>query len=238
MIEFDSVAKNYHDHSALTDVTFSIQQGEMVFLTGHSGAGKSTVLKLAMAIESPTRGQIHIHHQNITRLPRRRIPAFRQRVGMIYQNPQLLPYKTVFENVALPLYIQGYRYREIRRRVHAALDKVSLLPKEKLTPIELSCGEQQRVGIARAVVNKPSILLADEPTGNLDPMLSLEIMYLFEAFHAVGVTVLIATHDLSLIAQMPYRMITLHNGTIIKKKVSYEATQNPSVSAGAASIIQ
>src|SRR3990167_8290660 len=212
MIKFESVSKHYHQHRALSDVSFSIEAGEMVFLTGHSGAGKSTVLKLAMAIEQPTQGQIHLHHQNVTRLPRRRIPAFRQSIGMIHQNPQLLSNKTVFDNVALPLYIRGYRYREMRRRVHAALDKVSLLSKEKLQAVELSSGEQQRVGIARAVVSKPDILLADEPTGNLDPELSMEILRLFEAFHAVGVTVLIATHDLSLIAQMPHRMITLRDG--------------------------
>ncbi|HLD84565.1 MAG: cell division ATP-binding protein FtsE [Gammaproteobacteria bacterium RIFCSPHIGHO2_12_FULL_38_14] len=222
MIKFESVSKHYHQHRALSDVSFSIEAGEMVFLTGHSGAGKSTVLKLAMAIEHPTQGHIHIHHHNITRLSRSRISAFRRNVGMIYQNPQLLMNKTVFDNVALPLIVRGYRYREIRRRVHAALDKVSLLSKEKLTPTELSCGEQQRVGIARAVVSKPEILLADEPTGNLDPLLSLEIMHLFEAFNAAGVTVLIATHDLSLIAQMPYRMITLHNGNIITKQKHVE----------------
>lgn len=136
---------------------------------------------------------------------------------MIYQNPQLLQNQTVFDNVALPLLINGYHHREMKRRTHAALDKVGLLSKEKLFPNALSCGEQQRVGIARAVVNKPDILLADEPTGNLDPDLSMDILRLFEAFHRVGVTVLIATHDLSLIAQMPHRMITLHNGEIISR---------------------
>jgi cell division transport system ATP-binding protein len=186
--------------------------GEMAFLTGHSGAGKSTVLKLAMHIESPTRGQIRIDNLLLSQLSKRQIPLLRRRIGMIYQNPQLIQNQTVFDNVALPLLIHGYRHREIKRRVHAALDKVGLLSKENLYPGALSCGEQQRIGIARAVVNKPEILLADEPTGNLDPELSMEILKLFEAFHAVGVTVLIATHDLSLIAQMPHRMITLHNG--------------------------
>ncbi|HLB55882.1 MAG TPA: cell division ATP-binding protein FtsE [Coxiellaceae bacterium] len=212
MIEFNNVAKEYHGHAALSQVTFSMKPGEMAFLTGHSGAGKSTVLKLAMHIEQPTRGNIQINQFNLARLSKRHIPSLRRRIGMIYQNPQLLQTQTVFDNVALPLLIQGYHQREMKRRVHAALDKVGLLSKEKLFPNELSCGEQQRIGIARAVVNKPDILLADEPTGNLDPELSMEILRLFEAFHSVGVTVLIATHDLSLIAQMPYRMITLLNG--------------------------
>jgi cell division transport system ATP-binding protein len=212
MIEFTNVAKEYQGHTALKQVTFSMKPGEMAFLTGHSGAGKSTVLKLAMHIETPSQGQIQINQFNLSRLSKRQIPLLRRRIGMIYQNPQLLQNQTVFDNVSLPLLIHGYREREIKRRVHAALDKVGLLSKEKLFPGALSCGEQQRIGIARAVVNKPDILLADEPTGNLDPELSMEILRLFEAFHAVGVTVLIATHDLSLIAQMPYRMIILHNG--------------------------
>lgn len=212
MIEFTHVAKEYQGHTALSNVSFAIKPGEMAFLTGHSGAGKSTILKLALRVEPPTRGHIHIHQHNLSTIAARHIPQLRQRIGMIYQNPQLLQNQTVFDNIALPLLIQGYHYREMKRRVHAALDKVGLLSKEKLLPNHLSCGEQQRVGIARAVVNKPDILLADEPTGNLDPELSVEILRLFEAFHAVGVTVLIATHDLSLIAQMPYRMITLQNG--------------------------
>jgi cell division transport system ATP-binding protein len=212
MIQFTNVAKEYQGHTALSNVSLTVESGEMVFLTGHSGAGKSTVLKLAMYIEKPTRGQIQVNQFNFSRLSKQQIPQLRRRVGMIYQNPQLLQNKTVFDNVALPLLIHGYHHREMRRRTQAALDKVGLLSKEKLFPSALSCGEQQRVGIARAVVNKPDVLLADEPTGNLDPELSVEILRLFEAFHEVGVTVMIATHDLSLIAQMPYRMITLHNG--------------------------
>lgn len=217
MIEFINVAKEYEAHTALTHVTFSIAKGEMAFLTGHSGAGKTTVLKLAMHIEKPTRGKIHINQRNLSHLSKRELPLHRRRIGMVYQNPQLLMNHTIFDNIAVPLLIQGFREREIKRRVHAALDKVGLLTKEKVYPGALSCGEQQRIGIARAVVCKPDILLADEPTGNLDPELSLEILRLFEAFHAVGVTVLIATHDLSLIAQMPYRMIALHNGQTEKK---------------------
>lgn len=212
MIEFTNVAKEYQGHAALSNVSLTVASGEMVFLTGHSGAGKSTVLKLAMHIEKPTRGQIQVNQFHFSRLTKQQIPQLRRRIGMIYQNPQLIQNKTVFDNVALPLLIHGYHHREMRRRTQAALDKVGLLSKEKLFPNALSCGEQQRVGIARAVVNKPDVLLADEPTGNLDPELSVEILRLFEAFHEVGVTVMIATHDLSLIAQMPYRMITLHNG--------------------------
>lgn len=217
MIDFINVAKEYNGHTALSNVSFSLKSGEMAFLTGHSGAGKSTVLKLAMRIETPTRGHIQINQHQLSRLSKRQIPLLRRQIGMIYQNPQLLNNQTVFDNIALPLLIHGFRHREMKRRVHAALDKVGLLSKEKLFPGALSCGEQQRIGIARAVVSKPDILLADEPTGNLDPELSMEILRLFEAFHAVGVTVLIATHDLSLIAQMPHRMITLHNGQMVKK---------------------
>ena len=212
MIEFTNVAKKYQSHTALSQVTFSIEPSEMVFLTGHSGAGKSTVLKLIMQIEKPTSGEIVVNQRELSRLSKRHVPLLRRRIGMIYQHPQFIQNRTVFDNIALPLLIHGFRHREMKRRVHAALDKVGLLSKEKLFPGALSCGEQQRIGIARAVVSKPDILLADEPTGNLDPELSMEILRLFEAFHAVGVTVLIATHDLSLIAQMPYRMITLHNG--------------------------
>src|SRR3989338_230251 len=214
MIEFSNVTKQYQNHTALSDVSIAVDPGEMVFLTGHSGAGKSTVLKLATGIETPTNGKIVINDQEVSRLSKNKISRLRQRIGMIYQNPQLLSNQTVFENVALPLVIQGYRQSEIKRRVHAALDKVDLLTKAMHFPTSLSVGEQQRVGIARAIINKPEILLADEPTGNLDPELSLDILRLFEAFRAVGVTVLIATHDLSLIAQMPYRLLTLQNGMI------------------------
>src|SRR3989338_170266 len=214
MIEFSSVSKTYSNHVALSSVSFDIDRAEMVFLTGHSGAGKSTILKLVMRIEEPTQGQITVDQFNVTQLSKRHIHLLRSNIGMVYQNPQLLAQHTVFDNVALPLMIRGFHHREIKKRVQAALDKVGLLSKEKLLPAVLSCGEQQRVGIARAVVGKPDILLADEPTGNLDPALSLGILRLFEAFNAVGVTVLIATHDLPLIAQMPYRMIAIENGEI------------------------
>ena len=216
MIQFDQVSKRYPGgHEALKSVCFTIEPNEMVFLTGHSGAGKSTLLKLMMVMERPTQGQVLVDGQNLRGLPARKIPALRRDIGVVFQNHQLLFDRTVFDNIALPLVIAGYQPREVGRRVRAALDKVGLLSKEKQMPVTLSGGEQQRVGIARAVVNKPKILLADEPTGNLDPELSAEIMHLFEQFNQVGVTVLIASHDLSLIARLPYRMMTLRQGEIV-----------------------
>lgn len=194
-----------------------IGQGEMVFLTGHSGAGKTTLLKLIMRIESVNGGQIFVDNRNLQRLTEKQIALHRRNIGMIFQNPHLLPNQTIFQNIALPLIISGYRHQEIKRRVRAALDKVGLLNKENALPLELSIGEQQRTGIARAIVNKPPILLADEPTGNLDPDLSMEIMHLFAAFNRVGVTVLIATHDLALIAPLNYRVITLKSGRLINQ---------------------
>ena len=181
----------------------------MAFLTGHSGAGKSTLLKLIMLMERPSNGRVLVGDQDLATLSNSQIPFHRRRVGVVFQNHQLLFDRSVFHNVALPLIIAGVQPREIGRRVRAALDKVGLLSKEKQLPLMLSGGEQQRVGIARAVVNKPKILLADEPTGNLDPELSSEIMRLFAQFNQVGVTVLIASHDAGLIARLPYRMIML-----------------------------
>lgn len=216
MIQFDSISKRYPGgHEALKGVSFTIEKNEMVFLTGHSGAGKSTLLKLIMMMERPSNGQVIVGGQNLRGLAARHIPALRRNIGVVFQNHQLLFDRSVFDNVALPLIIAGYQPREIGRRVRAALDKVGLLSKEKNMPVALSGGEQQRVGIARAVVNRPSILLADEPTGNLDPELSAEIMHLFEQFNQVGVTVLIASHDLSLIARLPYRMMTLREGSLV-----------------------
>jgi len=188
----------------------------MAFLTGHSGAGKSTLLKLIALLERTSRGQVLIKGQNTAKVSRRRIPYFRRDIGIIFQDHQLLFDRTVFDNVALPLIIAGHSRQEIGRRVRASLDKVGLLGKEKLYPITLSGGEQQRVGIARAVVNKPPLLLADEPTGNLDPALSREIMSLFEDFNQVGVTVLVATHDLALIDALPYRVLELSQGKLVR----------------------
>lgn len=216
MIAFDRVSKRYPEgHEALSEVSFNIDSNEMVFLTGHSGAGKSTLLKLIMLMERPSRGQVVVNGQNLKAVKPARIPQLRRDIGVVFQNHQLLFDRTVFDNVALPLLIAGYSPRDTGRRVRAALDKVGLLAREKSMPITLSGGEQQRVGIARAVVNKPSLLLADEPTGNLDPALSAEIMQLFEQFNQVGVTVLIASHDLALISRLHHRILTLRQGRLI-----------------------
>jgi cell division transport system ATP-binding protein len=215
MIHFDNVSKRYSGgHEALSQVSFHLNRGEMAFLTGHSGAGKSTLLKLIMMMERPSVGQVLIGGQNINRLPRRKIPYIRRHIGVVFQNHQLLFDRTVYDNVALPLEIASVSPREQGRRVRAALDKVGLLNKEKMNPIQLSGGEQQRIGIARAVVNKPPILLADEPTGNLDPKLSEDIMRLFAQFNQVGVTVLIASHDLTLISHLNYRVLQLQEGRL------------------------
>jgi cell division transport system ATP-binding protein len=216
MITFDRVSKRYPEgHEALSELSFNIAREELVFLTGHSGAGKSTVLKLIMLMERPSRGQVLINGQNLKGLRSSQIPLLRRQVGVVFQNHQLLFDRSVFDNVALPLLISGYSLRDTGRRVRAALEKVGLLSREKDMPVTLSGGEQQRVGIARAVVNKPKILLADEPTGNLDPALSAEIMSLFEQFNQVGVTVLIASHDLALISRMRHRILTLRQGRLI-----------------------
>ncbi len=216
MIIFTDVSKRYTTgQEALKKVSFHLNRGEMAFLTGHSGAGKSTLLRLIPLIERNTGGQIVVHGQHLGRLPSQRIPYLRRDVGFIFQEHKLLFDRSVFDNVALPLVIAGYRPQDVRRRVRAALDKVGLLKKEKQLPITLSSGQQQRVGIARAVVNKPPILLADEPTGNLDPKLAHEIMQLFAEFNQVGVTVLIASHALSLIKSMGQRTLVLQQGQLI-----------------------
>lgn len=215
MIRFDQVSKRYSSgHEALSRVSFELARGEMAFLTGHSGAGKSTLLKLMMLMERPSQGQVLINGQNLNRLRKGQIPHFRRNVGVVFQNHQLLFDRSVFDNVALPLQIAGYHHADVGRRVRAALDKVGLLGKEQQNPIVLSGGEQQRVGIARAVVNKPALLLADEPTGNLDPALSAEIMRLFRQFNDVGVTVLIASHDLALLQRLQRRVLTLASGQL------------------------
>ncbi len=221
MIQFDDVSKRYpNGHEAISHVSFGMAAGEMCFLTGHSGAGKSTLLRLIALIERSSKGQVVVGGQNLARLRRRRIPYYRRGIGIIFQNHRLLFDRTVFDNVALPLVIAGHRHQEIGRRVRAALDKVGLLDKERLYPITLSGGEQQRVGIARAVVNKPPLLLADEPTGNLDPDLSREIMDLFSRFNQVGVTVLVASHDLDLIKRLEYRILTLKDGSLERQGAS------------------
>lgn len=215
MILFEHVTKSYPESgNAISDLSFELKAGEMAFLTGHSGAGKSTLLRLIGLLERPTRGQVIVNGRNLGNLPRRKIPQHRREVGMIFQDHRLLADCTVFDNVALPMVVAGLGHKEIGRRVRAALDQVGLLRKEKAYPVTLSGGEQQRVGIARAVVARPSLLLADEPTGNLDPELSREIMGLFERFHQVGVTLLVASHDLALIASLPYRTFTLSAGKL------------------------
>lgn len=215
MIKFERVSKRFlGGQTALEDISLHLERGSMTFLTGHSGAGKSTLLKIILKIEQPSSGQVTIADKVINHLRPKEIARLRFTVGMIFQNPLLLSHRTVFENVALPLHVSGMKPFEMASRVRAALDKVNLLQKEKCLPNSLSAGEQQRVGIARAVVNRPTILLADEPTGNLDPQLSTEIMTLFEDFNRVGTTVLIATHDLNLIAQMNHPILSLKNGSL------------------------
>ncbi|MBZ4203139.1 MAG: cell division ATP-binding protein FtsE [Methylovulum sp.] len=216
MLKFDNVSKRYPDAGeVLKNVSFHLHHGEIAFLTGHSGAGKSTLLKLIAVMERCTRGTILLDSENLSSAKQRQIPFLRRKIGFIFQDFKLLKNRTVFDNVALPLVIAGFEHQEISRRVRASLDKVGLLGKEKKFPMALSGGEQQRVGIARAVVNKPPLIIADEPTGNLDPELAAEIMRLFENFQQVGVTVLIASHDISLITQMNHRILTLDHGHLI-----------------------
>ena len=222
MIHFQNVYKRYPgSQDALSDVSFHLAPGQMTFLTGHSGAGKSTLLKLVSLIERPSRGNVLLNNINLGSVRNWRVPYVRRHIGIIFQDHRLLFDRTVFDNIALPLIIAGFRHQEIGRRVRAALDKVSLLGKEKQFPITLSGGEQQRVGIARAIVNKPPLLLADEPTGNLDPDLSWEIMQLFESFNQVGVTVLIASHDLELIRRMNYPVLRLCQGRMVSTGMEY-----------------
>lgn len=216
MIQFKNVSKKYKNgHEALKHVSLHILPGEMAFLTGHSGAGKSTLLKLIIAQERVSRGQVIVTGKELGALSRGQIPHLRRSIGVVFQDAQLLTQQTVFENVALPLLVSGFNYYEIGKSVRAALDMVGLLEKEKYLPLSLSGGEQQRVSIARAIVNRPTLILADEPTGNLDPELSAEIMRLFENLNASGTTMLIASHDLSLIASMHHRVLTLKQGMLI-----------------------
>lgn len=216
MLRFEHVCKRYPDAGeALTDLSFHLPRGEMAFLTGRSGAGKSTLLKLVAMMEQASRGNVIMDGHNITHISERKIPYLRRHLGLIFQDYKLLNDRTVFDNVALPLIVSGVSHSEISRRVRAALDKVSLLGKERKYPLALSGGEQQRVGIARAIVNKPKLILADEPTGNLDPDLSAEVMHMFEQFVQVGVTVLIATHDIELVERLGHRVLTLDKGRLI-----------------------
>ena len=214
IIQFHNVSKRYPGgREAIRNVHLQVEPGEMVFLTGHSGAGKSTLLRLIALVERATNGQVVVGGQNLARLKKKQIPYYRRHIGVVFQTPRLLFDRTVFDNIALPLVIAGLAHQEITRRVRAALDQVGLLGKERIFPIALSGGEQQRVGIARAVVNRPSILLADEPTGNLDAVLSREIMSLFERFQQFGVTVVVVTHDLELLSHFRHRILSLREGS-------------------------
>ncbi|MFH2139409.1 MAG: cell division ATP-binding protein FtsE [Pseudomonadota bacterium] len=215
MIRFGQVYKRYPGgHEALQDVSFDIAKGEMVYLTGHSGAGKSTLLKLVAAIERPTSGSVLINGHNIRAIKREAIPALRRNIGLIFQDHKLLFDRSAFDNVLLPLQISGFDHREAAKRVRAALDKVGLLTREKANPIALSGGEQQRLCIARAIVSRPDILLADEPTGNLDADYSSEILNIFKSFHQVGVTLLISTHDQTVLQRFPARALHLDHGVL------------------------
>ena len=215
MIQLENVSKRYPGgQEALSGLDLVIEKGEMVFVTGHSGAGKSTLLRLIALIERPTGGQVIVDNRNTRRVKRRKIPAYRRQIGMVFQDHKLLYDRPVADNVALPLIIAGVRHRDALRRVRAALDQVGLLHKEKQSPETLSAGEQQRVGIARAIVTRPKLLIADEPTGNLDPDLSLEVMRIFRRFNEVGVTLLIASHDIALIDRLGCRRVALEEGRL------------------------
>jgi len=224
MIRLEDVTKRFPSgQEALSGLSLAVDKGEMVFVTGHSGAGKSTLLRLVALIERPTSGQVIVDGQNTRRVKRRRIPAYRRQIGMVFQDHKLLYDRPVADNVALPLVIAGVGHREAARRVRAALDQVGLLHKERQNPETLSAGEQQRIGIARAIVTRPKLLIADEPTGNLDPDLSLEVMRIFRRFNEVGVTVLIASHDISLIDRMGCRRIELDDGRLVRHHPEDEA---------------
>lgn len=216
MIHFDRVSKRYpNGHIGLHELSFRAERGEILFITGHSGAGKSTLMRLILAMERPTSGKLSLAGQDISRISNAQIPFLRRQIGVVFQSHQLLFDRTVFDNVALPLQILGLSKAEIAKRVTMALERVSLKDKLEDYPSDLSTGQQQRVGIARAVVHRPALLLADEPTGNLDPRLASEIMGVFEDINSLGTTVLIASHDHALIARLRHRMLTLQRGRLI-----------------------
>ena len=216
MIRFEQVAKRYpNGHVGLHELSFKVRRGEFLFVTGHSGAGKSTLLRLLLAMERPSSGKLLLAGQDLASITNAQIPYLRRQIGVVFQNHRLLLDRNVFANIALPLQILGLDKQEIADRVGVALDRVSLGDKALQFPEDLSTGQQQRVGIARAIVHRPALLLADEPTGNLDPRLAAEIMGVFEDINRLGTTVLIASHDLALIARMRHRMLTLQRGRLI-----------------------
>jgi len=232
VIRFEQVGVRYAGGiRALDDVTFELSAGEMAFITGHSGAGKSTVLRLMALLERPSRGQVFIDGRNVSRLRRSQVPLLRRRIGVIFQDHRLLTDRRVFDNVALPLIIAGLPFADVRKRVRAALDTVGLLARERVYPPQLSSGEQQRVGIARAIVASPAVVLADEPTGNLDPELSEQIMGLFERLNAGGTTLLIASHDLALIERLGHRQLRLKQGQLIDDGLAVTSSGSGPVSA-------
>jgi cell division transport system ATP-binding protein len=215
MIDFKRVSKSYgKDSKALHDVSFKVDEGEMLFLTGHSGAGKTTILKLLMLMQKVSYGQIQVQGLDISALKSHKIAQYRRKIGMIYQDHRLLENKTVLQNIALSLQIRGYSDAVSIKKAKAALEQVSIGEKANFYPQELSSGQQQRVGIARAFVSKPDIILADEPTGNLDPDLSMELMQIFENLNKMGITIIIASHDLFLIKRMQKRVLVLKNGEL------------------------
>ncbi|MBS7457031.1 cell division ATP-binding protein FtsE [Coralloluteibacterium stylophorae] len=216
LLRFDGVGKRYAGgHEALADVSFRVEAGEMVFVTGHSGAGKSTLLRLVHLSERPSRGAVLVDERNLAKVRGARVAHHRRRVGTVFQDHRLLADRTIFENVALPLVIAGTPRAEIGKRVRVTLEKLGLGGRERARPVELSTGEQQRVGIARAVVAQPPLLVADEPTGNLDPQLAAEVMQLFASLPAQGTTVLVASHDLALIKRMRRRVLVLDHGRLM-----------------------
>lgn len=215
VLRFDNVSKQYSGgHVALSDVSFEVDEGEMLFVTGHSGAGKSTLLKLIHLAERPSRGAVLFGERNLLKVRGRKVPLHRREVGVVFQDHRLLADRTVFENIALPLILRGVKRPEIGKRVRSALERLGLAARERSLPSQLSAGEQQRIGIARAMVGEPRLLVADEPTGNLDPTLSAEIMALFASLPERGTSVLVASHDLGLVKRMKKRVLVLNQGRL------------------------
>jgi cell division transport system ATP-binding protein len=221
MIRFEGVGKRYHNgREALAGVSLHVAPGEMIYLTGRSGAGKSTVLRLIALLERPTRGEVTVAGQGTARLPARKVPAFRRGIGVVFQDHRLLGDRPVYDNVALPLMVAHVPLKEVDKRVRASLDQVGLLGHERVLPSELSVGEQQRVGIARAIVSRPPLLIADEPTGNLDPQLAGEVFELFRRLNSVGVTVVVATHDVLHVHASGLREIVLDGGRVVDARAA------------------